>query len=127
MPRAIVIAITVLLSAFAGWFSSSSVMQDIDVPASAWPQYGALILFVILVGWSVRELRAFQRERDAFHRERDAIWQQFLKDFAAEDARSVAALVTEIKKMADEMIALRRDFDRAVTRMEERTRPRKEN
>ena len=95
-------------------------------------QLPVAVLFLIAVGYGLNKFQAFIASRDEQ-------WQAFLKEQQAmndkrieardkqrqEDRQATTDLLREIQRLAEGITEFRKDFDKAMTKMEERTRPRK--
>lgn len=96
-------------------------------------QLPVAVLFLIAVGYGLNLFTKFLRERENQ-------WQAFLKeqqeindkriairdDQRREDRKTIADLVNATQQLAQGISDFRKDFDRAVVKMEERTRPGKD-
>lgn len=119
MLRGIVVATTLLLSAMAGMLADL-VAQGIDeVPAAVWLQYPVVLIVLAVIFYMLREFKAFIKERDTS-------WQKFLEEHAQTDQTTLKEMVAELKALTRALGEHDHRLEAAVTRMEERTRPRGE-
>ena len=85
-----------------------------DTPQSIWIQFAVTTIVVSVIFYLLREFKKFIRERDTS-------WQAFIKEMRDSGDKTVSKLAEEIRSLANELIALRKDFDVAVATMRERT------
>ena len=84
------------------------------VPASAWLQYPVALILLVVVFMMLREFIKFLKEQNKS-------WQDFLEKQNNTDQTVMRELASQVKNLAQELVNLRSDFDRAVAVMQERT------
>jgi hypothetical protein len=94
-------------------------------------QIPVAVLFLIAAGYAINNFQKFITKRDeqwqAFLMQQEIINDKRIaeRDKQREaDRQSTAAVIAEISRLTAGVTEFRKDFDRAVVRMEERTRPR---